>query len=97
MTTYDADIPLYINVDVGDDLVFGLNQVNNTNTGELSEVVYEETQYGGYFCNIRMSVHVLLNQCVTLLTKSKYQIKGSSIHIFFYKYFLFPYVDYHFL
>ena len=33
----------------------------------LAYMVDEETQYGGNFGNIRISEHVLLNQCGTLL------------------------------
>ena len=41
------------------------------------------TEYGGTFGNIRISGHVLLNQCGSLLTRKKYQLKGNSRHRFF--------------
>ena len=50
------------------------------NAGELSEVIDEETEYGWKFGNIKISRHVLFNQCGKLLTRKKNQIKGSSIH-----------------
>ena len=42
-----------------------------------------ETEYGGTFGNIKISKIGLLNQCSTLLTRKKYQIKDSSHYHFF--------------
>ena len=60
-----------------------LNDVPTTHAGEIANEIEETTKYGGTFGNIRISGHVLLNQCGTLLTRKKYQIKGSSRHRFF--------------
>ena len=45
--------------------------------------INHETQYGGTFGNITISGSIILNQCGSLLTRKKYQIKGSSCHHFF--------------
>ena len=39
MKTYDADVPVDINDDVGNDLMSDLKKVPTTNDGELSEVI----------------------------------------------------------
>ena len=83
MKTYDDDITLDRKVDVGNDLMYYLNQVPTTNSGKLSEVIDEETKNGRKFGKIRISGHVILNQFFTLLTRKKYEIKGSSISICF--------------
>ena len=82
MKTYDADVPVDINDDVGNDLMSDLKKVPTTNDGELSEVIDEENKYGGKFGNIGIYGHLILNQCGTLLTRKKYHIKVSSIHNF---------------
>ena len=58
--------------------------IPTTNAGQvLMEVEEMVTEYGGTFGNIRISGHVILNQVGTLLTRKKYQLKGSSRHRFF--------------
>ena len=87
----DADIPLDFNDDIGDgDLPQDDNNENNyidhlpsTYAGNLAFEIEETTKYGGTQGNIVISGHVLLNQCGTLLTRKKHQIKGSSRHNYF--------------
>ena len=62
-----------------------VNKVTTTNAGELAYIVDKENQYGRNFVKINISGHVLLNQCCTLFTQNKYQIKGSILHICFIK------------
>ena len=62
-----------------------VNQVPNTNAGEFTYIVNKETQYGGTFGKINIFGRVLLNQCGTLLTQNKYQIKIRILHKFFIK------------
>ena len=103
MTTFDADIPLDDDDDVGNNrrhinndelLCYLVNQVPTINAGELAYIFDKETQYSGTFGNIKMYVHVLINKCVALLTRKKYQIKGSSLHEFFFKGSVSTSVDY---
>ena len=70
-----------VNIISGSDMC---DDIPTTNAGEvLMEVEEMVTEYGGTFGNIRISGHVILNQVGTLLTRKKYQIKGSSRHRFF--------------
>ena len=57
--------------------------IPTTNAGDRAFEIVHETEYGGAFGNITISGSVLLNQCGTLLTRKKHQIKGSSRHHFF--------------
>ena len=43
MSTYDAYIPLDINLGVSNDLMSGLNQAPTMNVGELAQFIDEET------------------------------------------------------
>jgi hypothetical protein len=70
-------------IDVGDDdddFEFGIT-LPTTDAGEVPVTIREEQsiQEGSTY----VSGHVVLNQCGTLLTRSKHQIKGSSKHKFF--------------
>ena len=61
-----------------------VNDIATTNAAQIPMQIEETvTEYGGTFGNIRIAGHVLLNQCGTLLTRKKYQLKGSSRHRFF--------------
>ena len=85
MTSNDPDIDL-VNDDVGNKNDQNLDLTSNlptTNAGELALTIVHETTYAGTFGNMIVSGHVLLNQCGTLLTRKKHQIKGSSKHHFF--------------
>ena len=93
MSWCDPDIDLDGNHDIGnenkqgatnDDIANLVNVIPTTNAGEFASPIEEETQYGGTFGNIKISGHVLLSQCGTLLTRKKHQIKGSSRHHFFF-------------
>ena len=54
------------------DRVDFLNDIPTTNAGQVAlEVEETVTEYGGTFGNIRISGHVLLNQCRSLLTRKK--------------------------
>ena len=67
-TTHDADIPIIEGDDIG--LYQGCqgDDVPTTNAGDTVLAIEEETAYGGSFGNIKISGHVLLNQCGTLLS-----------------------------
>ena len=56
-----------------------------TNAGEYGLKIRYNDNYSGAFGDIKVSGHVILNQNGSLLTRKKYQIKGSSRHKFFYK------------
>ena len=60
-----------------------LFQITTTNSGELAEVIDEETEYDGKFRNIKISGYVILNQCGTLLTINKYKIKEIIVNNYF--------------
>lgn len=60
-----------------------MDYIPTTNAGQVAMEINEQTKYGGTYNNIKISGHVLLNQCGTLLTRKKHQIKGSSAHHFF--------------
>ena len=90
--TCDADIPLDYDGGVSSswrhinyDELFSclVNEVPATNAGELAYIADKETQHGGTFGNIKISRHVLLNQCGELLIIKKYWIKGIILHKFF--------------
>ena len=81
MKCFDEGISLDGNDDVGknwchiDDyelLSDIFNKVPTKNDGELAYIYDKETQYGGTFVNIKISGHVLLNQCGTIFTRKKY-------------------------
>ena len=89
-TTLDADIPLDFNDDIGNDILpqdqdenVYIDHLPSTDAGDLAFEIEETTKYGGTQGNIVISGHVLLNQCGTLLTRKKHQIKGSSRHNYF--------------
>ena len=82
-TTHDANIPIIEEDDIGLYQGCQCNDVPTTNADDTVLAIEEETAYGGSFRNIKISGHVLLNQCGTLLTRNKHQIKSSSRHSFF--------------
>ena len=59
------------------------NQVPTKNAGELAYIVDKEIQYCGTFVKIKISGHILLNQCGILLKQKKYQIKGIRLYKIF--------------
>jgi predicted GIY-YIG superfamily endonuclease len=63
--------------------IFLQGLIPTTNAGDSARTIVEETTYGGSFGKITISGHVILNQCGTLLSRKKHQIKGSSRHHFF--------------
>ena len=58
-------------------------EIQTTDAGAYAREIEHETKYGGSFGNIRIAGHVILNQCGSLLTRKKYEVKGSSQHKFF--------------
>ena len=81
INTEDTD---FLTIDDNDmDTNNHLDYIPTTNAGQVAMEIEEQTKYGGSFSNIKVSGHVLLNQCGTLLTRKKHQIKGSSAHHFF--------------
>ena len=54
-----------------------VNKISTTNYGGLAYIFDGETQYSGNYGNINISGHVLLNQCGTLLTRSKYRKRAT--------------------
>jgi hypothetical protein len=60
------------------------NIIPNTNAGMQPIEVHQNVSPSGAFRDMVVSGHILLNQCGTLLTRSKHQIRGSSKHKFFY-------------
>ena len=90
ISSNDPDIEFNVNQDVDRatnpndyNILDFVSDIPTTNAGEMAYEIEEETEYGGTFGNIKISGHVLLNQCGTLLTRKKHQIKGSSRHNFF--------------
>ena len=86
VSTIDPDI------DINDTEEIGLPANSNTsqcqvcpttNAGDTAFTIEETTKYGGTSGKIHIAGHVLLNQCGTLLTRKKHQIKGSSRHNYF--------------
>ena len=92
LSSLDPDIEIEEEEDIGNDYcraVWDGNDIDNmvdtlttTNTGDLASTIEHETEYGGTFGNIKIAGSVFLNQCGTLLTQKKYQIKSSSRHNF---------------
>ena len=62
--------------DVGDPHEFVDPIIPSTDAGELAVTIREEVPAK----RVHVSGHILLNQCGTLLTRKKHQIKGSSKH-----------------
>ena len=60
-----------------------VDMIPTTNQGQIARRILANSEYAGSFGNIRVSGHVILNQCGTLLTRKKHQIKQSSRHQFF--------------
>ena len=60
-----------------------VDMIPTTNQGQLARTIEETSEYAGTFGNIKISGHVMLNQCGTLLTRKRHQIKPSSRHKFF--------------
>jgi hypothetical protein len=54
--------------------------IPTTNAGEVPYDIQESDAMTGRFGSFNISGHVLLNQCGTLLTRKRHQIKGSSKH-----------------
>ena len=81
-STYDPDIP-NTELNDNDEDAFNFDPIPTTNAGEFAYEVSDEMIKSGTFGDMVISGHVLLNQCGTLLTRKKYQIKGSSRHKFF--------------
>ena len=80
---FDADIPIPVVDDIGLDDQCVSNVIPTTNSGEVAHCVEETTIYGGSQGKLTISGHVLLNQCGSLLTRQKHELKGSSKHHFF--------------
>ena len=81
--SFDADIPIAVVDDIGLDDQCVSNVIPTTNSGEVAHYVEETTIYGGSQGKLTISGHVLLNQCGSLLTRKKHELKGSSKHHFF--------------
>ena len=75
-TILDPDIP---NNDRENESTSNFYPITTTNAGEFSLDVHEETSSFG----INISVHVILNQCGTYLTRKKYKIKVIRNNKFF--------------
>ena len=70
-------------IDVDDDIEFDI-AFPTTDAGEIPRFISnDEDQDKSAHDNLHVSGHVVLNQCGTLLTRSKHQISGSSKHKFF--------------
>ena len=93
LTSLDPDVDFDEGEDIGnnnncratfdeDDIDNIVNTLPTTNAGDLAFPIDHETEYSGTFGNIKIAGSVFLNQCGTLLTRKKYQIKGSSRHHF---------------
>ena len=93
LTSLDPDIDFDEGEDIGnnnncratfdeDDIDNIVNTLPTTNAGDLAFPIDHETEYSGTFGNIKIAGSAFLNQCGTLLTRKKYQIKGSSRHHF---------------
>ena len=55
--------------------------IPTTNAGDMPYEIFDSTnQARGRYGTFSVSAHVLMNQCGTLLTRNKHQIKGSSKH-----------------
>ena len=59
------------------------DEVPTTHAGLTGQPILSKQEYAGVTGNVNISGHVILNQCGTLLTRKKHQIKGSSRHKFF--------------
>ena len=88
--TFDADIPLDFDNDIGNDNLpqdedqnIYIDRLPSTDAGDLAFETEETTKYRRTQGNIVISGHVLLNQCGTLLTRKKHQIKVNSRHNYF--------------
>ena len=57
--------------------------IPTTDSGEIANEIEETTIYGGTQDKLTISGHVILNQCGSLLTRKKHELKGSSKHKFF--------------
>ena len=77
--TEDPDIDV-----VDDDLEFDI-AFPTTDAGEVPMFITndEDQDKSAQHDNLHVSGHIVLNQCGTLLTRSKHQISGSSKHKFF--------------
>ena len=54
-----------------------------TDAGQQAKNIGFAQDYAGVTGNVKIAGHVILNQCGTLLTRQKYQLKGSSRHKYF--------------
>ena len=79
----DSDIPISNVDDICLDDQNLSNMIPTTNVGEIAHCVEQTTIYGGSQGKLTISGHVLLNQCGSLLTRQKHELKGSSKHHFF--------------
>ena len=81
-STYDTDITLDEEIDIGIDSINNNINIPTPNKVESAHDVEAKTQCGSTFSDIKLLDHIFLNQCGILLTRKKYQINGSSTHNF---------------
>ena len=75
-STFDPDIP-NAELNDNDEEHFKSDPMPATNSGEFAHDVHDEMIKSGNFGDMVISGQVILNQCGTLLTRKKRQIKGS--------------------
>ena len=70
LSSYDSDLdPDEFRETTAEEDVTDFLGVEITHIGELASPIEHKSKYGGTFGNIKISSHVLLNQCGTLLTR----------------------------
>jgi hypothetical protein len=62
---------------------FNNKPIPTTNSGEYAFEIEDERIVSGHYNDVVVSGNVIMNQCGTLLTRKKHQIKGSSLHKWF--------------
>jgi hypothetical protein len=77
----EPDMPFSENPD--EESEFDMGTIPTTDTGEYAYVVEDQNITSGRYNDVVVSGNVVMNQCGTLLTRKKHQIKGSSVHKWF--------------
>lgn len=79
----DSIDDIYNNINNFGEVPLQSDAIRSTNAGEVALEIENVTKYGGSFGKIVIDGHVLLNQCGCLLTRKRYQIKGTNRQKFF--------------
>ena len=80
---FDSGIPIYVVDYIGLDDQYVSNLISSTNYGEIAHCIDETTIYSGSQGKLKISGHVLLNQCGSFLTRQNHELKDSSKHHLF--------------